>query len=348
MVDERANYWMNVDQYVGGIEHAILHLLYARFFNKLMRDEGLLNNTEPFQRLLTQGMVIADTFYRDLPDGKKDWINPADVDMQRDGKGKIIQAVLRADGQPVVIGGTEKMSKSKNNGVDPQALIEQYGADTARLFMMFAAPPSQSLEWSDAGVEGAFRFLKRLWKTVHEHVAAGVASAYQGGELTAAEKALRFKLHSTIQKVSDDYGVRQQFNTAIAAVMELLNTLDKTALSAEQGRAVAQETLESAVLLLAPIVPHVTDALWSELRPGTTLEAQRWPAVDASALVQDEIELMVQVNGNLRGSITVAKDADRAVIEAAALANENVQKFTEGQPPKKVVVVPGRLVNIVV
>jgi leucyl-tRNA synthetase len=348
MVDERANYWMNVDQYVGGIEHAILHLLYARFFNKLMRDEGLLNNTEPFQRLLTQGMVIADTFYRDLPDGKKDWINPADVDMQRDGKGKIIQAVLRADGQPVVIGGTEKMSKSKNNGVDPQALIEQYGADTARLFMMFAAPPSQSLEWSDAGVEGAFRFLKRLWKTVHEHVAAGVASAYQGGELTAAEKALRFKLHSTIQKVSDDYGVRQQFNTAIAAVMELLNTLDKTALSAEQGRAVAQETLESAVLLLAPIVPHVTDALWGELRPGATLEAQRWPAVDASALVQDEIELMVQVNGKLRGSITVAKDADRAVIEAAALANENVQKFTEGQPPKKVVVVPGRLVNIVV
>lgn len=179
-------------------------------------------------------------------------------------------------------------------------------------------------------------------------MAAGVTSAYQGGELTAAEKALRFKLHSTIQKVSDDYGVRQQFNTAIAAVMELLNTLDKTALSAEQGRAVAQETLESAVLLLAPIVPHVTDALWSELRPGTTLEAQRWPAVDASALVQDEIELMVQVNGKLRGSITVAKDADRAVIEAAALANENVQKFTEGQPPKKVVVVPGRLVNIVV
>jgi len=348
MVDERANYWMNVDQYVGGIEHAILHLLYARFFNKLMRDEGLLNNTEPFQRLLTQGMVIADTFYRDLPDGKKDWINPADVDMQRDGKGKIIQAVLRADGQPVVIGGTEKMSKSKNNGVDPQALIEQYGADTARLFMMFAAPPSQSLEWSDAGVEGAFRFLKRLWKTVHEHVAAGVASAYQGGELTAAEKALRFKLHSTIQKVSDDYGVRQQFNTAIAAVMELLNTLDKTALSAEQGRAVAQETLEAAVMLLAPIVPHITDALWTALRPGTTLEAQRWPKVDASALVQDEIELMVQVNGKLRGSITVAKDADRTVIEAAALANENVQKFTEGQPPKKVVVVPGRLVNIVV
>ena len=348
MVDERANYWMNVDQYVGGIEHAILHLLYARFFNKLMRDEGLLNNTEPFQRLLTQGMVIADTFYRDLPDGKKDWINPADVDMQRDGKGKIIQAVLRADGQPVVIGGTEKMSKSKNNGVDPQALIEQYGADTARLFMMFAAPPSQSLEWSDAGVEGAFRFLKRLWKGVHEHVAAGVTAAYQSGELSAGDKALRFKLHSTIQKVSDDYGVRQQFNTAIAAVMELLNTLDKAELSAEQGRAVAQETLEAAVMLLAPIVPHITDALWTALRPGTTLEAQRWPKVDASALVQDEIELMVQVNGKLRGSITVAKDADRAVIEAAALANENVQKFTEGQPPKKVVVVPGRLVNIVV
>ena len=348
MVDERAHYWMNVDQYVGGIEHAILHLLYARFFNKLMRDEGLLTNAEPFQRLLTPGMVIADTFYRALPDGKKDWINPADVEMERDSKGRIVQAVLRSDGLPVVIGGTEKMSKSKNNGVDPQSLIEQYGADTARLFMMFAAPPSQSLEWSDAGVEGAYRFLKRLWKAVFEHVSAGVVAPYTDGALNAAEKALRFKLHSTIQKVSDDYGVRQQFNTAIAAVMELLNTLDKSGVSDDSGRAVAQETLEAAVMLLSPIVPHIGEALWTALRPNTVLTAQSWPSVDASALVQDEIELMVQVNGKLRGSIVMAKDADRASIEAAALAHETVQKFMAGAAPKKVVVVPGRLVNIVV
>ena len=349
MLDKAAaNYWLQVDQYVGGIEHAILHLLYARFFHKLMRDEGLVDSDEPFKSLLTQGMVICETFYRDLPNGSKDWIAPQDVVLERDAKGKIIGATHRVDGQPVVVGGVEKMSKSKNNGVDPQEFIENYGADTARLFMMFAAPPEQSLEWSDAGVEGAFRFLKRLWKLSREHVAAGITAPYSAGELNASQKELRFKLHSTIQKVADDYGRRLQFNTAIAAVMELLNTYDKADTSGDVGRAVAQEVLEAATILLSPIVPHITDAIWSALKPGTELLAQAWPQVDESALVKSEIELMVQVCGKLRGSVTVAADAGKDVIEAAALAHENVIKFMEGKPAKKIIVVPGRLVNIVV
>ncbi|EEG10040.1 leucine--tRNA ligase [Pseudogulbenkiania ferrooxidans] len=349
MVDKHAaDYWLQVDQYVGGIEHAILHLLYARFFHKLMRDEGLVSSDEPFKSLLTQGMVVCETFYRDLPNGSKDWIAPQDVVLERDGKGKIIAATHRVDGQPVTVGGIEKMSKSKNNGVDPQEFIEKYGADTARLFMMFAAPPEQSLEWSDAGVEGAFRFLKRLWKVVKDHADGGVVAAYRGGELDAGLKELRFKLHGTIQKVADDYGRRQQFNTAIAAVMELLNTYDKADRSSDAGRAVAQEVLEAAVILLSPIVPHITDALWNALQPGSELLAQAWPKVDEAALVKSEIELMVQVNGKLRGSVTVAADAAKDAIEAAAMANDNVQKFMEGKPAKKVIVVPGRLVNIVV
>lgn len=349
MLDKAAaNYWLQVDQYVGGIEHAILHLLYARFFHKLMRDEGLVDSDEPFKSLLTQGMVICETFYRDLPNGSKDWIAPQDVVLERDAKGKIVGATHRVDGQPVVVGGVEKMSKSKNNGVDPQEFIENYGADTARLFMMFAAPPEQSLEWSDAGVEGAFRFLKRLWKLSREHVAAGITAPYSAGELNASQKELRFKLHSTIQKVADDYGRRLQFNTAIAAVMELLNTYDKADTSGDVGRAVAQEVLEAATILLSPIVPHITDAIWSALKPGTELLSQAWPQVDESALVKSEIELMVQVCGKLRGSVTVAADAGKDVIEAAALAHENVIKFMEGKPAKKIIVVPGRLVNIVV
>ncbi|WP_035059631.1 leucine--tRNA ligase [Andreprevotia chitinilytica] len=347
MVEQEAgNQWLPVDQYIGGIEHAILHLLYARFFHKLMRDEGLVTSDEPFKNLLTQGMVVAETFYRDAGEGHKDWINPADVEIKRDEKGRTIAAVLKADGQPVIVGGTEKMSKSKNNGVDPQALIEQFGADTSRLFMMFAAPPEQGLEWSDAGVQGAFRFLNKLWRTVHEHVVAGVVPTYTGGELTAELKALRFSLHHTIHKVSDDYGRRKQFNTAIAAVMELLNTYAKTKTDSTAGRAVAQEVLQAAVILLSPIVPHAADALWAALKPGTELLAQSWPQVDASALVQDEIELVVQVNGKLRAQIKVAKDASKEAIEAAALADENVQKYLDGTP-KKIIVVPGRLVNIV-
>jgi leucyl-tRNA synthetase len=339
MLDGRANRWLPVDQYIGGIEHAILHLLYARFFHKLMRDEGLVASDEPFANLLTQGMVIADTYYREAADGKKTWFNPADVEM-RDGV-----AILKTDGAPVIVGGTEKMSKSKNNGVDPQALIDAYGADTARLFTMFAAPPEQSLEWSDAGVEGAHRFLKRLWKMVYEHVQGGDVEAYSGGELSDAAKALRRQLHQTIQKVGDDIERRKQFNTAIAAVMELMNALAKLDGDDATTRSVRQEVLEAAVALLAPIVPHVAEALNAELRPGAALA---WPAVDESALVQDEIELMLQVNGKLRGQIRVPAAADKAAIEAAALASESAQKYLEGQPPKKVVVVPGRLVNIVV
>ena len=347
---EAAKYWGAVDQYIGGIEHAILHLLYARFFTKLMRDEGLVNVDEPFERLLTQGMVVCETYYRENDKGGKDWINPADVELTFDDKGRPVSAVLKADGLPVVISGTEKMSKSKNNGVDPQELINAYGADTARLFMMFAAPPEQSLEWSDSGVEGAHRFLRRLWRTVYEYLKQGGAvKAFAGSQdgLSKELKDLRHKLHSTIAKVSDDYGRRQQFNTAIAAVMELLNQYDKTDTGGEQGRAVAQEVLETAVRLLWPIVPHICETLWSELN-GAKLWEAGWPTVDEAALVKSEIEVMVQVNGKLRGKITVAADASKADLEAAALATEGAVKFMEGKPAKKIIVVPGRLVNIVV
>ena len=347
---EAAKYWGAVDQYIGGIEHAILHLLYARFFTKLMRDEGLVNVDEPFERLLTQGMVVCETYYRENANGSKDWINPADVELTFDDKGRPVSAVLKADGLPVVISGTEKMSKSKNNGVDPQELINAYGADTARLFMMFAAPPEQSLEWSDSGVEGAHRFLRRLWRTVYEYLKQGEAvKAFAGSQdgLSKELKDLRHKLHSTIAKVSDDYGRRQQFNTAIAAVMELLNQYDKTDTNGEQGRAVTQEVLEAVVRLLWPIVPHICETLWSELN-GAKLWEAGWPTVDEAALVKSEIEVMVQVNGKLRGKITVAADASKADLEAAALANEGAVKFMEGKPAKKIIVVPGRLVNIVV
>ena len=347
---EAAKYWGAVDQYIGGIEHAILHLLYARFFTKLMRDEGLVNVDEPFERLLTQGMVVCETYYRENDKGGKDWINPADVELTFDDKGRPVSAVLKADGLPVVISGTEKMSKSKNNGVDPQELINAYGADTARLFMMFAAPPEQSLEWSDSGVEGAHRFLRRLWRTVYEYLKQGGAvKAFAGNQdgLSKELKDLRHKLHATTAKVSDDYGRRQQFNTAIAAVMELLNQYDKTDTGGEQGRAVAQEVLETAVRLLWPIVPHICETLWSELN-GAKLWEAGWPTVDEAALVKSEIEVMVQVNGKLRGKITVAADASKADLEAAALATEGAVKFMEGKPAKKIIVVPGRLVNIVV
>ncbi|OHC90766.1 MAG: hypothetical protein A3J99_01875 [Sideroxydans sp. RIFOXYD2_FULL_59_7] len=247
----------------------------------------------------------------------------------------------------MIIGGTEKMSKSKNNGVDPQAIIDAYGADTARLFMMFAAPPDQQLEWSDAGVEGSFRFLKRVWKAVHDHVEQGVVAAYKDGELSAAAKSMRLQLHQTIHKIDDDYGRRKTFNTAIAATMELLNALAKFDEDTPVARSVAQEVLENAVLLLNPIVPHIAEALWSELRPGSQLREQTFPEADTAALVQDEIELMIQVNGKLRGKLLVSKDADKASIEQLALAHEAVQRHLEGAAAKKVIVVPGRLVNVV-
>ncbi len=346
MLDERANYWLPVDQYIGGIEHAILHLLYARFFHKLMRDVGLVSSNEPFANLLTQGMVIADTYYRDAGgdqnSGKKQWINPADVEVV-DGV-----SVLKADGKPVQVGGTEKMSKSKNNGVDPQALIDQYGADTARLFMMFAAPPEQSLEWSDAGVEGANRFLRRLWKAVYEHVEAGACAAYTSGELPAPTRDFRRQLHQTIAKVSDDIERRKQFNTAIAAIMELMNAMAKLEAADPATRAVKQEALEAVVLMLAPIVPHICRSLIKALKPGACLVGSPWPVADEAALARDEIELMLQVNGKLRGKLRVAVDATQDAIEQAALASPEVLRFMEGKPARKVVVVPGRLVNVVV
>ena len=348
---EAAAYWGQADQYIGGIEHAILHLLYARFFTKLMNDEGIVSVREPFKQLLTQGMVLAATYYRESADGKKNWFNPTEVRVQTDDKGRPVSAVLEADGQPVVIGGVEKMSKSKNNGVDPQQIIDAYGADTARLFMMFTSPPEQSLEWSDAGVEGAHRFLRRLWRTVYEFVQNGGsgASKFSGSQetLSGSLKDLRFKLHSTIAKVTDDYDRRQQFNTAIAAVMELLNQYDKTDTSGEHGQAVAREVLEAVVLLLSPIVPHICETLWGELAGGN-LWQQSWPAVDNAALVQTEIEIRVQVNGKLRDKIQIAADAGEAAVKAAALATAGAQKFMEGKEPKKIVVVPKRLVNIVV
>ena len=353
LVDERANYWLPVDQYIGGIEHAILHLLYARFFQKLMRDVGVFGEVrdasldEPFKNLITQGMVIAPTFYRNDVSGKKRWINPADVDVKTDERGRPTGATLREDGEPVLIGGTEKMSKSKNNGVDPQAIIDQYGADTARLFMMFAAPPEQSLEWSDAGVEGAFRFLKRVWKAVHDHVEQGIVSPCSGGELSPEAKALRLQLHQTIQKVDDDIGRRRTFNTAIAANMELLNALAKYSDKTPEGRSVAQEALEAITLMLSPIVPHICHALWSELRPGSNLLDQPFPKADQSALVQDTVDLVIQINGKLRGNLTVSKTADKATLEQLALAHEAVQKQLAGMQSKKIIVVPGRLINIV-
>ncbi|GHA90060.1 leucine--tRNA ligase [Modicisalibacter luteus] len=347
MLDERADYWLPVDLYIGGIEHAILHLLYARFFHKLMRDFGLVKSDEPFQRLLTQGMVIAETFYRETENGGKDWFNPADVEVKRDEKGRPISAVLISDGQPVQMGGIEKMSKSKNNGVDPQAMIDRYGADTVRLFMMFAAPPEQSLEWSDSGVEGANRFLKRLWRLVAEHTNAGTPGELDVTALNDEQKALRRKTHETISKASDDIGRRTTFNTAIAAVMELSNAIGKFEDTSPLGLAVAREAVEACVLLLAPITPHACHALWQELGHSEPAIDAAWPKADESAMVKDSIELVVQVNGKLRARLEVAADADKASIEALAMQNENVQRHIEGKTLRKVIVVPGKLVNIV-
>jgi leucyl-tRNA synthetase len=372
MVDARAAYWCKggIDQYIGGIEHAILHLLYSRFWTKLIRDAGLFGDfrlDEPFANLLTQGMVTAPTFYRKTPDGKTEWINPSDIELECDARGRPVSAKLAADGQAVSIGGVEKMSKSRNNGVDPQALIDRYGADTARLFIMFASPPDQSLEWSDAGVEGASRFLKRFWRSVHEHVSKGRVPAYSagsGGALSPELKEFRHQLHQTIVKVADDYGRRKQFNTAIAAVMELLNACariddagekaptlapDGAALSPEKwvAHTIRQEALETAVLMLYPIVPHISEALISELCPEKAKSRFSFPEVDADALVRDEIELVLQVDGKLRGHLKVPAKADRSEIEKAALSTEAAQRYLDGKLPRKLIVVPGRLVNIV-
>ncbi|MFI8738646.1 leucine--tRNA ligase [Ectopseudomonas toyotomiensis] len=348
MVDpQAANHWLPVDQYIGGIEHAILHLLYARFFHKLMRDEGLVSSNEPFKNLLTQGMVVAETYYRTLENGGKDWFNPADVEVERDAKAKVIGAKLKSDGLPVEIGGTEKMSKSKNNGVDPQDMIDQYGADTCRLFMMFASPPDMSCEWSDAGVEGANRFLRRVWRLAQGHVSAGLPGKLDVSALTDEQKAVRRAIHLAIKQASNDIGQHHKFNTAIAQVMTLMNVLEKAATATGQDRALVHEGLEIVTLLLAPITPHISHELWQRLGHADAVIDAQWPQVDESALVQDSLTLVVQVNGKLRGEIIVAASASREDVEAAARANENVLRFTEGLSIRKVIVVPGKLVNIV-
>ncbi|MGZ5098347.1 MAG: leucine--tRNA ligase [Usitatibacter sp.] len=348
MVDGRAQSWMPMDQYIGGIEHAILHLLYARFWTKAMRDLGLIKIDEPFTNLLTQGMVLNHIFSRRTAKGGIEYLAPDEVETVLDAEGHVAGAKLKSDGSAVDYDGIGTMSKSKRNGIDPQDMIDRYGADTARFYVMQANPPTDTMIWSDQTVDGSFKFLRGFWATVHEQVSAGVVPRYSAGELSKELKELRFKLHKTLEKVADDYGRRLQFNTAIAAIREMLNLHGTLKDRSPVARAVSQEVLEDSVLMLAPIVPHITTALWSQLRPGTRLLDQPWPSVDPSALVQDSIQLVVQVNGKLRGHLHVPASATREQIEAFALKDETVQKFVNGQKPKKVVVVPGRLVNVVV
>ncbi|AOJ91995.1 leucine--tRNA ligase [Burkholderia multivorans] len=348
MVDARTDYWMPMDQYIGGIEHAILHLLYSRFWTKVMRDLGLVKFGEPAKNLLTQGMVLNETYYREDAAGKKTWYNPADVTVTHDDKGRPVGATLNADGQPVVLGGIEKMSKSKNNGVDPQVLIDQYGADTARLFTMFAAPPEQQLEWSGAGVEGASRFLRRVWSFGYANREALASRAgFDAAALGDADKALRREIYSVLKQADFDYQ-RLQYNTVVSAAMKMLNAIDG---AKSATPAVLREAYGVLLRVLYPVVPHVTYELWKALgyadEFGPLLDAP-WPKVDEAALEQAEIELVLQVNGKVRGALKVAKDASREAIEAAALADDAFAKFGEGKPAKKIVVVPGRLVNIVV
>ncbi len=339
MVDERVAYWLSVDQYIGGIEHAILHLLYSRFWTKVMRDVGLVKIDEPFTNLLTQGMVLNEIFFRKSANGRITYYNPTDVEIRVDDKSQSTGAKLKADGKPVESGGMGTMSKSKNNGVDPQALIEEYGADTARLFVMFASPPEQTLEWSDTGVEGAARFLRRLWSY-------GVRFKNGGGPAIAAglQKATRFEIHSVLKQANYDMA-KHQFNTVASAAMKILNALDRMH-GVEDD--VAKEGLSILLRLLYPIAPHVCHQLWRELGYGEDILDAPWPAVDEAALEQDEIELVLQVNGKLRGNMRVPCAATRESIEKMALTHPSVQKYVSGQPIKKVVVVPGRLVNVVV
>ena len=341
-----ANYWLPVNQYIGGIEHAILHLLYARFFHKLLRDFGLVNSDEPFERLLCQGMVLAETYFRKDEKGGDVWISPSDVESEKDDKGRVVKAWHKDDGQPVESAGMSKMSKSKNNGIDPQTVINQYGADTVRLFMMFTAPPEQTLEWSDSGVEGAHRFIKRVWKYANE-VMANERTALDAASLSNEQKVLRRELHKAIAKVSDDLDRRQTFNTAIAAVMELLNKLVKAPLNDSNDIAIGYEALEALIIMLSPITPHVCHELWLNLgKQGEVVDAP-WPVVDQSAMVEDEKLVVVQVNGKVRGKITVAADADQDAVEKAAFAEPNVTKFTDGLTIRKVIFIKGKLLNVV-
>jgi leucyl-tRNA synthetase len=348
MVDERAQYWMGVDQYIGGIEHAILHLLYARFWTKVMRDMDLVTVDEPFTNLLTQGMVLNHIWARHPEEGRVQYYNPAEVEPERDAEGRITGGTLKADGEPVSFEGLGTMSKSKNNGVDPNELVARYGADTVRLFMMFASPPEQTLEWSDAGVEGSARFLKRVWKLVYAHVQSGPAPNLDVAALTPDQRALRRAVHACTKKVGDDIERRMSFNTAVAAMMELVNALARFEDRSPPGRAVMQEALEHLTLGLQPFTPHLSQTVWQALGGDGLVMDATWPQVDGAALARDEIELVVQVNGKLRARITVAADADEATIRQVVLAEPNVQRFVGEGGPRKIIIIPGRLVNLVV
>jgi leucyl-tRNA synthetase len=347
-VDGRAKYWTPIDQYIGGIEHAILHLMYFRFYHKLMRDEGMVSSDEPATRLLCQGMVVADTYYREDDDGSLHWFNPVDVDVVRDDKGKPTGATLRSDGRPVMIGGVEKMSKSKNNGVDPQGMVDRYGADTVRLFSVSDSPANQSLEWSDSGVEGASRFLKRVWSQVMDHVEAGPCETLDPSALNGDQKEMRRKLHDTIAKVSDDIARRYTFNTAIAAIMELSNHLAKFRSGDAQSRAVLQEAWTAIVRMLAPIAPHIGEELWTALGGEGALYKAAWPQADESARVKTQVTLVIQINGKLRAKLELAPGASKDEAMEQALAIENVQRHMGGKQVRKVIHVPDRLLNIVV
>jgi leucyl-tRNA synthetase len=352
MVDERAAYWLPVDQYIGGIEHAVLHLLYARFWTKVMRDLGLLSMDEPFTNLLTQGMVLNHVYSHSQPDGRRRYFNPADVRSRRDAAGaEVFEATLPGGASlRVEYQGLGKMSKSENNGVDPEGLVKRFGADTARLFTMFASPPEQTLEWSDEGVQGASRFIRRLWNAVFEHVKRGLPSRLDMGVLSDAQRGLRRAAHHALAKSTDDIGRRRSFNTAIAASMELLNTVGRFDDLSDLGRAARHETLEIITLMLSPIVPHVAHELWRALGHDRAVVDEPWPAVDEAALIQESVEFVVQVNGKLRGRVRVLAGADEAAIREAALADDHVMKFVGGKSAvKRVIVVPGRqIVNVVV
>jgi len=343
MIDERANYWMPVDQYIGGIEHAILHLLYSRFFQRAMRDEGMSTVAEPFTNLLTQGMVLAETYYRDTPEGRREWVHPSEIDVSRDAKGKFVAAKRRSDGAAVVFDGIGTMSKSKNNGVDPQALIEKFGADTARFFIIFASPPTNTLEWSDEGVEGSYRYLRRLWAYSHRFMRArGVA--VEAGALDVALKAARHEVHAILRQANYDLQ-KHQFNTVASACMKILNALERLP---EANHGVAEEGLSILLRLLSPITPHIAHQLWRELGFGENVIGAAWPEADAGALEQDEIEYVIQIGGKTRGNLRAPKSADKAALEAMVRASELGQRYIADRPVRKVIVVPGRLVNVVV
>lgn len=342
-----ANYWLPVDQYVGGIEHAIMHLMYFRFFHKLLRDAGLVNSNEPAKRLLCQGMVLADAFYYLGVNGERNWVSPVDVTVDRDEKGRIVKAV-DTQGRDVIYAGMSKMSKSKNNGIDPQLMVERYGADTVRLFMMFASPADMTLEWQESGVEGANRFLKRVWKLAYDHSQKGATVALDVASLNDDQKALRRDLHKTIAKVSDDIGRRQTFNTAIAAVMELMNKLARAPQDSEQDRALMQEALLAVTRLLYPFTPHACYVLWQTLGGEGTIDNAEWPVADDAAMVEDSLLVVVQVNGKVRGKITVPAEATQEQVQARAAEEPLVAKYLDGVSIRKVIYVPGKLLNLVV